>query len=125
MIEWLCLLSHRRLPDPGPRRELRDPVVIRRAVGRCRAVPVTEEDVFGAFVDGVSDGDGGWDEEEAGWLQAVLAEPGTQVLGIGGIPLMLPAVAARQDEVSLAKVEADVDRRQGLTHHLVPWMLLP
>jgi len=38
---------------------------------------------------------------------------------------MLPAVAARQDEVSLAEVEADVDRRQGLTHHLVPWMLLP
>ena len=97
------------------------------------------EDVatFGAFVDGVLGGEGGWDEEEAGWLQAVLAEPGTQVLGIGGIPLMLPAVAARQDEVSLAEVEAAVDRRQGLTSeeikaaepdlhpNLVPWMLLP
>jgi hypothetical protein len=128
LIECLCLLSHPRLPDPGQVRGENFGIrllVIRRAVGRCRAVPVTEEDVFGAFVDGVLDGDGGWDEEEAGWLQAVLAEPGTQVLGIGGIPLMLPAVAARQDEVSLAEVEADVDRRQGLTHHLVPWMLLP
>lgn len=98
--------------------------------------PVSAEDVaaFASFVDGVLDGDG---EDAVAWLQAVLAEPSTQVLGIGGIPLMLPAVATRAQEVTLVEVEAAVERRVGLTSeeikaaepelhpNLVPWMLLP